>query len=193
MDCNFSDDEIIEGILAGGRREQRMMACLYKKNWDRLLNYARGKDLDIDDVKDLVQKTFVIFNKNVKIGRFKRESAIGSYMTGILKNQILGFFRDDKRFREKFEEMKGQLERENWRGTEKESAAKRKKCLDWAKSQLKEEELKIIDLRFVDGWSMKEIAEELGYKNDRTVITKFYRIKTKLRDLIEECESDSGP
>src|ERR1051326_7864890 len=87
-------DEIAAGVASATILEDR-----YKP---RLLWFARVMGVPPDDASDLVQDVLLIAIREIRSGRFRRDSAIITWLDGILKNKIKDFWRAQNRRRSLF-------------------------------------------------------------------------------------------
>jgi RNA polymerase sigma factor (sigma-70 family) len=87
-------DEIAAGLKHGSILEER-----YKP---RLLWFARVMGIPQDDSSDLVQDVLLVAIREIRSGRFRRDSSIITWLDGILKNKIKDFWRAQNRRRSMF-------------------------------------------------------------------------------------------
>ncbi len=94
-------DEIAAGVADAKILEER-----YKP---RLLWFARVTGIPPDDASDLVQDVLLIAIREIRSGRFRRDSAIITWLDGILKNKIKDFWRAQNRRRSLFTPLESTL------------------------------------------------------------------------------------
>lgn len=94
-------DEIAAGVADANILEER-----YKP---RLLWFARVMGIPSDDASDLVQDVLLIAIREIRSGRFRRDSAIITWLDGILKNKIKDFWRAQNRRRSLFTPLESKL------------------------------------------------------------------------------------
>jgi RNA polymerase sigma factor (sigma-70 family) len=87
-------DEIAAGVAGATILEER-----YKP---RLLWFARVMGVPPEDSSDLVQDVLLIAIREIRSGRFRRDSSIITWLDGILKNKIKDFWRAQNRRRSLF-------------------------------------------------------------------------------------------
>src|SRR6266545_3867034 len=85
--------------IATGRRDASILQDRYKP---RLLWFAHTMGISPDDSPDLVQDVFLIAIRDIRGGRFRRDSSIITWLDGILKNKIKDFWRARTRHRALF-------------------------------------------------------------------------------------------
>jgi RNA polymerase sigma factor (sigma-70 family) len=87
-------DEIAAGVAGATILEER-----YKP---RLLWFAKVMGVPPEDSSDLVQDVLLIAIREIRSGRFRRDSSIITWLDGILKNKIKDFWRAQNRRRSLF-------------------------------------------------------------------------------------------
>ena len=85
--------------IAAGVRDASILEEQYKP---RLLWFARVMGVPPDDSSDLVQDVLLVAIREIRTGRFRRDSAIITWLDGILKNKIKDFWRAQNRRRSMF-------------------------------------------------------------------------------------------
>ena len=85
--------------IAAGVRDASILEDRYKP---RLLWFAHIMGVSPDDSADLVQDVFLIAIRDIRGGRFRRDSSIITWLDGILKNKIKDFWRAQTRHRALF-------------------------------------------------------------------------------------------
>jgi RNA polymerase sigma factor (sigma-70 family) len=94
-------DEIAAGVINASILEDR-----YKP---RLLWFARVMGIPSDDASDLVQDVLLIAIREIRSGRFRQDSAIITWLDGILKNKIKDFWRAQNRRRTLFAPLEAKM------------------------------------------------------------------------------------
>src|SRR5437762_2708091 len=74
--------------IASGIQDASILEDRYKP---RLVWFARVMGVPADDSSDLVQDVLLIAIREIKSGRFRRDSSIITWLDGILKNKIKDF------------------------------------------------------------------------------------------------------
>jgi len=85
--------------IAAGVKDASILEEQYKP---RLLWFARVMGIPPDDSSDLVQDVLLVAIREIRTGRFRRDSAIITWLDGILKNKIKDFWRAQNRRRSIF-------------------------------------------------------------------------------------------
>jgi len=150
---------------------------IYKQYYQRVYRLCMGYLNDKDWAKDVAQETFITIWQ--QLGKFKNESAIGTWIFRIASNQCLRQIEKEKRM------PKGQMPKEQEDKTSNSIEAKTAflyKCI----SELPESERLIISLELED-INQSEIASILGL-SEANVRVKIHRIKGKLSEKFNMCE-----
>ena len=94
-----SDDDIIEGIRAGGQSREDMLGYVMAKSWDRFLveMKKRYSSLTIEDIKDVLQDGIIAFAAQVKANQFRGESKVFTYLWTIVNRKCIDYHRKKKR------------------------------------------------------------------------------------------------
>src|SRR5215475_6370011 len=90
--------ELLDEIAAGAK-DAKILEERYKP---RLLWFARVMGVPAEDCSDLVQDVLLIAIREIRSERFRRDSAIITWLDGILKNKIKDFWRAQNRRRSLF-------------------------------------------------------------------------------------------
>jgi len=85
--------------IAAGVKDASILEDRYKP---RLLWFARVMGIPPDDSSDLVQDVLLVAIREIRSGRFRRDSSIITWLDGILKNKIKDFWRAQNRRRSMF-------------------------------------------------------------------------------------------
>ena len=91
-----SDAELIDRVLAGDPRAER---ALYDAHVDRVFRLVYRMAGDLDRAQDWVQETFI--RAFEKLGDFRGESALSTWLCSIAMSVSLNGLRKAKRFRER--------------------------------------------------------------------------------------------
>ncbi len=176
--------------------EQEQIQRAAKGDWDafdalviayqgRLRAFAAGYVQDSDDVFDLVQDAFLDALKGLK--RFDTAKSFWPWLRAICMNRIRNFYRSRKKNRETVLNVVDlALEECVWPDPESETEHE----LDWMSAldacltELREPHREIIDARFTQGHSMKEIANQIG-ASISNITTSLSRAKSVLAKCVE--------
>jgi RNA polymerase sigma factor (sigma-70 family) len=177
-----SDAELIEAIC--GSRNERDAALHYlfnENNWfNRVRNYVVAQGGTAEDGEDVFQESVILFDRNIRQGRFKNESSLLTYFFGIAK----WFWVTERRKQKTFNELSDSLKDLN-EGIEAELIeTENRQMLTGILSQIGE---KCKDLILLTGIAThKEIADIKGYSSADMAKKEVFRCRKKLRQLIEQ-------
>lgn len=88
--------------IAGGNGDG---ATLQKQYAPRLLWFSRVMGVPWQDCPDVVQDVFLVAIRDIRNGRFRRDSSIITWLGGILKNKIKDLWRSLTRYRRLFAQL----------------------------------------------------------------------------------------
>jgi RNA polymerase sigma-70 factor (ECF subfamily) len=150
---------------------------LYKQYYQRVFRLCMGYLNDKDWAKDVAQETFITIWQ--QLGKFRNESAIGTWIFRIASNQCLRQIEKEKRI------PKGEMPKDQEDKISNSIEAKTAflyKCI----SEFPESERLIISLELEDV-NQSEIASILGL-SEANVRVKIHRIKEKLAEKFKRFE-----
>lgn len=187
---NWTDLENTENILLelqkGGRKAMEIMshicqdAVLSQSVVKWVLNTGGSKE----DAKDLLQESLMIFLENIEKGSFQQNSSIRTYILGIVKNLNLKRLRKHKnppvalpKSDVLIDESANSLS--NMMLTEKEEQINRSCQL--LMESLSERCRQALQLYHFAKYSMKEVAEEMGFGNVQSAKNHVKRCRDRMR------------
>lgn len=82
-----NDKDIIAALKRGGKDTNAAMAHLYKNKiiFNRILNYVLYNGGEKQDATDVYIESLIILEKNIRKDKFKQDSSLMTYLTGIAK------------------------------------------------------------------------------------------------------------
>lgn len=181
---HLSDQKIVELICKADGREGRAIQQILDDNRKKIKSYVlknQGNDADAEMV--LVEGvTELIFN--VRKGKFRGESALGTYLYTICRSVWLKMLK--KRHRYTDLDVAGSEEVEDISSSpldffsQKELTEEVRALL----SQVGEACSKVLSL-WSHSFSMKEISVKMGYKNQQIAMNKKNKCLTKLKEVLK--------
>ena len=163
--------------------ENKALKSLYTSCYPKIRHYVVTNSGNEEDAKDLFQEVLQTAWTHIKEGR-KITVQLCTYLYAIAKNSWLNKLR-----RNKFKgELPDEQEMKNWtteedilqKLQEDETAQK----LKFALERLGEVCRRILILRYAQGWTSNDIAEDLGYGSGQVIRNKLGSCKQKLLDLL---------
>lgn len=194
MKEKYSDQEIIAAVKEGGVNLEKVMKYLYREEVlsRSVMAFVQQMNGNKEDAEDVFQDSIIHLIMNIRKNQFRGESTMKTYFTKIAKNLWLQKYRM-KRNRSRLLEEKPIAKIENEKSGEqlfiyKEQSAFVKQLL----SQLGETCQKVLSFWGLS-YSMKEIAEELGYKSEgmarkkkHQCMKQLIQLSSQYRNLIQE-------
>lgn len=164
-----------------GKGDSDAFAAIVRDNQRWLRGYFRSRLSDWAAADDLAQDVFV--TAFLKIRSFRGDSSVESWLCGIARNHLRNHLR--KHREQAFggsEEMQALLEQscEQWLGEE--LVSRTLEALATCKERLPRLAKDLLDLRYVEGKSVREISRETG-RGYSALTMQFHR----LRELLAEC------
>ena len=81
------EQRIIADILSENEaKRNKALKILYKRFYPMVLRFVRQKNGTVNDAEDIFQDAMIVLYKNIRLGQFKGESALSTYLYGIAKN-----------------------------------------------------------------------------------------------------------
>jgi RNA polymerase sigma-70 factor (ECF subfamily) len=184
---NPSDAEIIRRIIDG---DVNSFECLLKKYQDHVLRVVK-KHVPFHEVEEMAQEVFVRAYK--ALPGFKEEGGFKQWLSSIAVRTCYDFWR--KRYRSRVVPMSDLTENHrDWlektlshqsetsfyeESREKEAG----EVLDWALDRLSVQDRMVLELLYLEGLSVKETAELLGWSVANVKVRSF-RSRKKLQKLL---------
>ena len=186
----YSDKEIIAAIQSGGLKARKMMEYVYKAHRGLVHMGIRKHRISLEDSRDVYADAIVTLSRHITLGKFREDSAIGTYLYAIFYNKCRNRVRDNQRkYAEWVDEMPEMPEKA--RGIMAEIIEKEE--LAWLEkymAQLGENCRQILWDKEFWGYSMDEIAKRLGYDSARSVAVRKAKCLKKLREILAKARKD---
>ncbi|MEL6676733.1 MAG: RNA polymerase sigma factor [Bacteroidota bacterium] len=181
---NISDSSLIERIKQGGSACDQAMKWIYRQHVDQIVQFIVSRNGSQDEAKDIFQDAMINLMLSIQQEKFKGNSSLRTYLYAISKN--LWYRRFNRSLREdayKMEQSGAEDLAESpdvlLMETEKQQALHQ--MMDQLKVKCKE-----VLLLWARKFSMKEIAEKLGYQNEQVVRNKKNLCLKELKSLVQE-------
>ncbi|MDZ4706481.1 MAG: sigma-70 family RNA polymerase sigma factor [Saprospiraceae bacterium] len=176
----YSDQQLIEAISNGDPRQRDW--ALYQfcsedslRGW--VLHYVENHGGNVEDGEDVFQETAVIFDRNIRQGRFDGKSTLRTYFLAISKWHWVTYRRKKGSVSElKPEHYDGEVESVDAQVFESE----KREILEKAIAELDTRCQELLQYYKLD-YSMKEIKELLGFSSPEMAKKQAYRCRSGLR------------
>lgn len=177
-----TDREIIHDIEQGGQRADNAFQYLYEKSGIRQMaaQHIRRHGGSEEDAKDTIHDAMIELFRNIRLGKFRGESALSSYFVGIVKNLWL----------KKLRKLKGTTFTDQIPETADDYlegffiSEERKNALQSVIDQLAPRCRKMLHLYGL-GYSPAEIAEAFGLSGAQAAKKETHRCRARLKVFIE--------
>jgi len=180
----WKDDALITAIQTGGAAREEALRQLYLRPGLRetVIRHVLDHGGAFDDARDVFQDTLVLFDRNLREGRYEGRSALSTYFVAIAKWHWLTLRRQKGRY--------GNLEEHHYEGTVESPEAdalrgEERTLLAEALTQIGERCKGLLRLYQLD-YSMEEIANTMGYSGADVAKKEAYRCRMKLREILEK-------
>lgn len=167
--------------------DQEALAAIYDAYSERIYRYIYHRVGDPDVAEDLTALTFTKMLEAIHSGREWRTSFSG-WLYRIAHNLVVDHFREKGRARHVSLESGLPLRASDWDPFEEAARSLRREALREAISHLTEDQANVIVMRFIEGYSIAEVAKALG-KTEGAVKALQFRAVERLRRLMAENKS----
>ncbi len=183
----LTDQEII--ALLKTRQKDVALNYIYKSMFPNIKRNLITKGASIEDTKDLFQEAVLQLYIKIIEGKFIEEEAnIFAFLNNIAKNKWIDKIRRDKKI-EVTDDFT--VHQNNHTLTDASSLleiinSEKSKLVEQILSSIGEKCQQLLKLVIFQNYSMKEIAEELGFSNEDSAKTQHYKCKAKLIHLYKK-------
>ena len=180
----YSDQELIAAIRSGGSACEMAMEYMYKKHIDRIVGFIVQRNGSREEAKDIFQDAVVNLLVSIRSGKFEGKSTLGTYLYAISKN--LWYRRFNRSLRS--DEIKAAQAPDETDSDTPEILLMnndQEVLLSRLMDQLKDKCKGVLSM-WAQKYSMKEIAEALGYGNEQVVRNKKNLCLKELKELVRK-------
>ncbi|MBK6930524.1 MAG: sigma-70 family RNA polymerase sigma factor [Saprospirales bacterium] len=182
----YTDEELIEAIRAGGSRQEQGIRRLYEQFF-YLAKAGRSKyrALDGSDLVTAYNSAVISLRKQLISGAFRGDSSLTTYLTRIFTNKCIDELRKRKSLRpetgvEYFPEVEDQTPDALSRLIQSDQVERVQRYLQAIGEVCKQI---LLDAEYY-GYSSEEIAQRIGFSNAASVNSKKYTCLQKLREYL---------
>ncbi len=183
---NYTDEQICQAVRNGGAEMEYAVRYLVERglNRDQITAFIRARKGSREDAEDILQEAMRSLILGIRSGKFRGEGSIQAYVFSICRN--LWYKRFQKIQREQDGEMLPAQEAEDAISPEAILLdAEQQERIRQVLSQTGSKCLQVLEL-WQMGYSMREIAEQTGYKGEHVARKKKAQCFRKLLDLLDE-------
>ena len=180
----WTDERLAQGIRAGGPGREAALQAMYQKPGLRetVIRLVLDHGGRRDDALDVFQETLLLFDRNLREGRFEGRSTLATYFVGIAKWRWQAVRRRQGRLTEllpgDYDGLVESPEAEVLRTEHRE-------WLEKALGQIGERCRQLLQLYQLD-YSMEEITRTMQYANADVAKKEAYRCRMRFRELLEQ-------
>ena len=181
---DWNDASLAAAIRHGGPQREAALQVMYQKPGLRetVMKIVLEQGGTRDDALDIFQETLVLFDRNLREGRFEGRSTLATYFVGIAKWKWVEQRRRQGRMTELLpnhydgvvESPETDILRAEHRG-----------WLETALGKIGERCRELLRLYQLD-YSMEEIAQTMHYANTDVAKKEAYRCRMRFRDVLEQ-------
>ena len=186
---SFADTEIVNQVVSGDVNAFERLLKRYQAHVVRIVR----KHIPFDKVEEVAQDVFVRTYKSLPT--FKGDDGFKQWLSTITIRTCYDFWRKHYRYREiplssLSEKHQVWLEEATSNSSsqsfyERDSQKEAREILDWALDRLSPEDRMVLELVYLEGYSIKEAANLLGWSTVNVKVRSF-RARKKLHKLIKE-------
>lgn len=176
-------EEILKSIKTG--QNQKVLDWLYHSSLNKVRAYIKNNSGNHEEANDIFQDAVIIFFQKVLRNEFDQKQDIDGFIFTVAKHLWIDKIRKEKTAKkyndsldpDTYIDANDQL----YQLMEKEKTSRMKKAFEQLDEKCREILNSSIHLRL----SMKEICEQLGYKNESVAKSAHYRCKKYLAKVVK--------
>lgn len=177
----MTDNQIISSILHGGIGENSALRFLYRTHFPAVRSLIRKNNGNEDEAKEIFQQAIIALYNNIKSGKFKGESSLGTYLYSISRFTWLKALKKSQKTTSTENVDHDETISEN---TLLESDVERESIVAELFRQLGEVCSKLLMLVYFENLPMKEVALITGFKDEQNARNKKLKCMKQLREII---------
>jgi RNA polymerase sigma factor (sigma-70 family) len=185
-----TDDAIVNGILSNDRKDlNAAIRCLYDRHTALLKDYVRRNSGTPQDADDLIQTVVLNFIKAVRSGQYRPHQGVGvgAFLYTLCKNHWLNALSQRQRVMLRETEYYETSSGGDTDGSPDVHLEEKEEMEYYLQqfNRLGERCKQLLTAQRRDGLSMKEIADLMGFENERVAINEKYKCLQKLKNLLK--------
>ncbi|MBK8195479.1 MAG: RNA polymerase sigma factor [Lewinellaceae bacterium] len=184
INTNWTDETLLAAIIGGGQARENALRHLYLLPGLRetVHRFVLDNGGNRSDAQDMFQEALVLFDRNLREGRFEGKSALKTYFVAIAKWRWVTIRRQQGRFQELSPaQYDGEVE-----SPEAETLrVEHRELLANAMGQIGDRCRELLRLYQLE-YAMEEIAQQMGYSGADVAKKEAYRCRMKLREYLEK-------
>jgi RNA polymerase sigma factor (sigma-70 family) len=183
MPINTTDEEWVKAIQSDKAAREDALAFFFKHSTLRktVFDYVRSNDGSDADAKDVFQDTLILFDRNIRAGKFQAKSTLFTYFIGIAKWRWLALKRQKSKTESTNHFAEIEIQGVDYQYFEKE----KKELLESVLRQIGEK-CKTLLTYYKLSYSMEEIAQQYGLSSAEMAKKETYRCREKLKNYLNQ-------
>jgi RNA polymerase sigma-70 factor (ECF subfamily) len=179
-DSSSEEDDLVDRAI---KRDKEAFAKLYDRYIDLVFRHIRYRIEDAKEAEDLAQEVFI--KAWMAINKYKRtEVPVKAWLMTIARNLVYDYYKSKKKTTS-LDEAEDIAEPESDNAIEKIEQADSEERLKRSIQKLGGDKQKVIMMRYIDGFSLQEIAKTLN-KSEGAVRVIQFRALHDLKDILEQ-------
>ena len=182
----YTDQEIIDGLLQGGKGEHAFLKQLYRENQTTILAFIQENNGSLEEAKDVFQEGILILYKQLKAQKFRGESQLNTYLFSICRYLWYHKLKKESRRADLLaqqEDLPSPSHIDPYRRMQDEEQRALMMALF---QQIGDKCRQVLLYSLYYDYAMKEIAEEMGFKSDQIARNKKHRCLGRLKKVLAE-------
>lgn len=180
---NRTDESLLTAIQSGGQAREEALRYFYMLPGlkETVMRFVLDNGGSRPDAQDIFQEALVLFDRNLREGRFEGKSALTTYFVAIAKWRWVTIRRQQGRYQELSPaQYDGEVE-----SPEVETMrAEHRDLLAEVMGHIGERCRELLRLYQLD-YAMEEIAQKMGYSGADVAKKEAYRCRMRLREHLE--------
>jgi RNA polymerase sigma factor (sigma-70 family) len=160
---------------------------VYVENRDVFLSFSRKFNISSDDAEDIYHDTIIAFRENLVTGHLKElKSSLSTYLFAIGKNMIYQLQRQNSRRMNHYIYTIYEKNGIPDVNLSEEKATKQQKLLEKVLEKIGKRCKEILNLSFIEGYTIKEVREILNYSSINVLKSQKSRCLKRIRELAKQ-------
>ncbi len=187
----ISDIAIIEAIEQSTVKEDECLSQLYKDNFRPILSLVSKNNGGEEEAKEVLQTAIIVLYERIKKGGFELKAKLSTFLFSVAKNQWYNQLKENGKTVSSNEfsqaaELSYEIKIDNY-----DANAERKKWVVSLMNQLKPDCKEVLVYSVYQKYSMKEIAEMMGFKNEQIARNKKAKCLNYFKRIVVNHQKES--
>lgn len=179
------DEDVIQGILQGGKQETRCLRQLYRSHETMITSMVRTHKGSEEEANDIFQEAIIVFYEQVKSGKFVLKARISTFLYAVARNLWLSRLKKKGRESPLLEQQAAQEVEPAANPLERVLETEQRGLLMQFVGQLAQDCQQVLMQSIFEQCNMKEIAQQMGYRNEQIARNKKHKCIGYLKKIIQ--------